>query len=208
MHALDILRLEKKFLHWGHDITSETNPIEAGLSFAINLKNKNYFIGRNSIEKIIQKPLKKQLDLFSLNKVSKPGKPLLLHDEPIYSKKNIVGSTTSSNYSFCYKKNICFAYIRNDIDKENLYPGDYVIDIAKKILEDDPKIDLSDFKKIFPLLSDISLNYSMILIKNDLKSLGISHDNFVSEKSLVKKDLVAKSTLFSFDFLETKDSNA
>ena len=28
MHALDILRLEKKFLHWGHDITSENNPFE------------------------------------------------------------------------------------------------------------------------------------------------------------------------------------
>jgi len=33
----------------------------------------------------------------------------------------------------------------------------------------------------------------MFLIKDDLKSLGISHDNFVSEKSLIKKDLVIKS---------------
>ena len=79
------------------------------------------------------------------------------------------------------------------INKENLYPGKYVIDIAKKILVDIPEIDLQDFKKIFPILSEISLKYSMILIKDDLKSLGISHDNFVSEKSLVKKDLVAKS---------------
>ena len=36
----------------------------------------------------------------------------------------------------------------------------------------------------------------MILIKDDLKSLGISHDNFVSEKSLVEKDLVAKSVKY------------
>ena len=32
--------------------------------------------------------------------------------------------------------------------KENLYPGEYVIDIAKKILIDIPEIDLVDFKKI------------------------------------------------------------
>ena len=32
--------IEKKFLHWGHDITSENNPYEAGLSFAVNLKKK------------------------------------------------------------------------------------------------------------------------------------------------------------------------
>ena len=58
---------------------------------------------------------------------------------------------------------------------------------------DTPDIDISNFKKILPLLSEISLKHSMILIKNDLKSLGISHDNFVSEKSLVKKNLVVKS---------------
>jgi len=77
-------------------------------------------------------------------------------------------------------------------DKENLYPGDYVIDIAKKILKDFKKIDLTNFQKIFDMLSEQSLKHSMNLIKSDLKALGISHDNFVSEKSLVKKKLVEK----------------
>jgi len=85
------------------------------------------------------------------------------------------------------------------LNKENLYPGEYVIDIAKKILTEVPDIDLADFKKIFPSLSEISLKYSMILIKDDLKSLGISHDNFVSEKSLVIKDLVSKSIRYLQD---------
>ena len=82
------------------------------------------------------------------------------------------------------------------INKENLYPGEYVVDIAKNILIEAPTIDLVDFKKIFSTLSEMSLKHSMILIKNDLKSLGIIHDSFVSEKSLVKKDLVAKSIGF------------
>ena len=121
MHTLDILRLEKKFLHWGHDITPETNPIEAGLSFAVNLKNKNNFIGRDAVESIIKKPLIKKLDLFSLKDTFNPGEPLLLYDEPIYSKNKLVGSTTSSNYSFYYKKNICLAYVQNDVVKEELF---------------------------------------------------------------------------------------
>ena len=122
MHTLDILRLEKKFLHWGHDITSETNPIEAGLSFAVNLKKKKNFIGRNAIENIINKKVfNRKLDLFSLKDNFKPGEPLLLHDEPIYLKNKVVGNTTSSNYSFCYKKNICLAYVRNDVAKEDLH---------------------------------------------------------------------------------------
>jgi arginyl-tRNA synthetase len=78
-------------------------------------------------------------------------------------------------------------------NKENLYPGNYVIDIAKNILKEDKKIDLTNFEKIFDFLSELSLKYSMSLIKADLKSLGISHDNFISEKSLVKKNLVKKT---------------
>jgi len=87
----------------------------------------------------------------------------------------------------------------NFVKKGDLYPGEYIIDIAKKILDELPEIDLSDFQNIFDILSEASLKQSMILIKNDLKSLGISHDNFVSEKSLVKKNLVEKSIKYLKD---------
>jgi|TARA_B110000444_G_scaffold260206_1_gene306343 arginyl-tRNA synthetase len=78
-------------------------------------------------------------------------------------------------------------------NKENLYPGNYVIDIAKNILKEHKKINLKDFQNIFVMLSEQSLKHSMNLIKEDLKALGISHDNFVSEKSLVEKNLVEKA---------------
>jgi 4-methylaminobutanoate oxidase (formaldehyde-forming) len=119
MHALDILRLEKKFLHWGHDITSENNPLEAGLSFAVNFKKNVNFIGRKALEKIKDKPIKRKLELFSLKKNFKPGKPLILHDEPIFHKKKIIGYTTSANYSFYYKKNICLAYVDSSMRNDN-----------------------------------------------------------------------------------------
>jgi len=87
------------------------------------------------------------------------------------------------------------------IKKENLYPGDYVIDIAKKILLEFPEIDLGDFKRNFTILRQEALTHSMDLIKNDLKELGISHDNFVSETSLVEKNLVEKS----IEYLRSKN---
>ena len=64
------------------------------------------------------KPLKNKLELFSLKNKCKPGKPLLLHDEPIFLNDKIIGYTTSSNYSFCYNKNICLGYVRGEI-KDN-----------------------------------------------------------------------------------------
>ena len=93
----------------------------AGLSFAVNFKKKENFIGRDVLEKLKNKPLKHKLELFSLKNKFKPGSPLLLHDEPLFEGDKIVGYTTSSNYSFCYKKNICLAYVRNDVAKEDLH---------------------------------------------------------------------------------------
>ena len=73
-------------------------------------------------------------------------------------------------------------------NKENLYPGEYVIDIANNILKQHQTINLRNFQNIFNMLSKESLLHSMNLIKDDLKALGISHDNFVSEKRLVDKN--------------------
>ena len=62
---------------------------------------------------------------------SKPGNPLVLHDEPIFYNNKIVGETTSGNYSFKYDKNLVFGYVTTKIDLEN-NTGKLEIEIAKK----------------------------------------------------------------------------
>ncbi len=85
----------------------------------------------------------------------------------------------------------------------DLYPGEYIKEIAKKIYKKNPKIDLENFEKIYKSLSKESLSHSMNLIKSDLKNLGIKHDNFFSETELVKKNLVEKTikTLIKNNFV-------
>ena len=77
--------------------------------------------------------------------------------------------------------------------KDNLYPGLYIKDIALKIIQENQNIDFNSFDKNFEFIKEKSLDASMDLIKNDLKNLGISHDNFFSETEIVKKDLVKKA---------------
>ena len=78
------------------------------------------------------------------------------------------------------------------VNSENLYPGEYVKEIAKKIInEEDIKYD--DFDKHFSILSEKSLRYSMEMIQLDLLKLGIKHDKFISEAHLVKNKLVDKA---------------
>ena len=132
-HALDIMRMEKGYLHWGHDISPAENPYEAGLDFAIKINKNVDFIGKRSLISNNRKRRKK-LTSFVLNN-SKPGSPLLLHDEPIYYNNKIIGETTSSNYSFCYNKNIIFGYINAEIDTNNLNGGKLEVEVAKNKYE-------------------------------------------------------------------------
>ena len=46
VHAMDILRMEKGYLHWGHDISPAENQYEARLNFAISFKKDVNFIGK------------------------------------------------------------------------------------------------------------------------------------------------------------------
>ena len=39
-HALNSLRIEKAYRHWGHDITDEDTPLEAGLGFAVKFDKR------------------------------------------------------------------------------------------------------------------------------------------------------------------------
>ena len=77
--------------------------------------------------------------------------------------------------------------------KDNLYPGDYIKEIAKNIILNNKNLNVKNFDDCFEELKTLSLTESMNLIKNDLEKLGIKHDNFFSETQLVKKDLVQKS---------------
>ena len=77
--------------------------------------------------------------------------------------------------------------------KDNLYPGDYIKEIATNIIKDNQDINIENLDNCFEKLKKLSLQGSMILIKNDLKKLGIQHDKFFSESEIVKKDLVNKT---------------
>ena len=77
-------------------------------------------------------------------------------------------------------------------DNTELYPGDYVKDIAENIIKKHKNLDFEKYDKISEKLTVFAINESLSLIKNNLKNLGIYQDNFVSEKSLVLNNEVEK----------------
>ena len=83
-------------------------------------------------------------------------------------------------------------------DNTDLYPGDYLIDFAKNIISNNSDLKFDNFDEIRDKLTVLSIEQALLLIKNNLKSLGIKHDNFVSEKNIVLNNEVESV----IDFLE------
>ncbi len=77
-------------------------------------------------------------------------------------------------------------------DDLNLYPGDYVVDIAKNILKNNKNLNFDNFEKISDKLTKLSVLESLKIIKFNLNNLGIIHDNFISETDLVNNNEVEK----------------
>ncbi|KQU92818.1 FAD-dependent oxidoreductase [Mesorhizobium sp. Root102] len=106
-HALDSLRSEKGYRHFGHDVTPGDTPLEAGLAFAVSLKKSEDFIGRAALEKQKAEGLKRRVVFLRLES----PEPILLHDEPILRNDQIVGRTTSAAYGYTVGSSVAQGYV-------------------------------------------------------------------------------------------------
>ena len=128
MHAMNSLRTEKAYRHWGHDITDEENPIEAGLSFAVAWDKQGGFIGRETLLRKKEEGTKQRLVQFLL---SDPEK-MLYHNEPVYRDGEIAGYLTSGMYGHTLGGAVGLGYIGNPkgVNAAYVNEGTYEIEVA------------------------------------------------------------------------------
>ncbi|WP_059411950.1 GcvT family protein [Cupriavidus basilensis] len=109
-HAMNSCRTEKGYRHWGHDLTIEDNPLEAGLGFCVAWEKPGGFIGDDALRQArAAGPLKRRLVQFQL---ADPGK-LLHHEEPIWCDGRIVGSITSGMFGHRLGASLGMGYVTN-----------------------------------------------------------------------------------------------
>tara|TARA_B100000965_G_scaffold381457_1_gene378924 strand:+ start:79 stop:1809 length:1731 start_codon:yes stop_codon:yes gene_type:complete len=70
-------------------------------------------------------------------------------------------------------------------NNKDLYPGDYLVDLARNIIKNNKGFKFDNFKNISDKLAEFSVSESLKLIKLNLKNLGIEHDNFASESEII-----------------------
>ena len=127
-HALDSLRSEKGYRHWGHDISPADTPLEAGLGFAVSFKKNSDFIGREALETQKQAGLNRRLVHFLMDHPDST----LLHDEPIFRNGELAGMTTSGAFGYTLGRSVGMGYIRmpEDADKAWFEDASYKIELG------------------------------------------------------------------------------
>ncbi|MFT5447837.1 MAG: glycine cleavage system aminomethyltransferase T/glycine [Gammaproteobacteria bacterium] len=129
MHAMDSCRLEKRYVHFGHDVGDEDTSLQAGLGFVCAFDKGVDFIGRDAaLRERAQKPLTKRLVQFLLRDVDS----LLYLHEPILRDGVVVGHLTSGAYGHTLGGSVGLGYVKDEqgVSRQYIDSGDFEIDVA------------------------------------------------------------------------------
>jgi glycine cleavage system T protein len=122
-HALNSLRMEKLYRHWGHDIGEEDTPIEAGLGFTLAWDKPGGFLGREALLPHRGKAPRRRLIGLAL---TDPAAPLLTHNEPVWRDGALVGRTTSAMYGHSIGASIALAMVEAAPDAAAAVTPDWI----------------------------------------------------------------------------------
>ena len=127
MHALDSGRIEKKFVHFGHDVADVDTPVEAGMRWVCRMDKPAPFIGHDAIARQLDsnRPLSKRLLQFLLA----DPEPLLFGHEPVLRDGEAVGYLTSGNYGHTLGGGVGLGYAKHEdgVNREWVESGSWEI---------------------------------------------------------------------------------
>lgn len=108
--AFDSLRLEKGLRFWGTDMTTEHDPYEAGLDFAIDRSKKGY-VGYEAVKALAQQTPVRRLRGLTID----DGRSVVLGKEPVFVDGKAGGYVTSAAFGYTIGKPIAYAYLPSKV---------------------------------------------------------------------------------------------
>src|SRR5262249_22253335 len=110
-YALGACRLERGYRLYGHDLTNQDTPIEAGVSFAVAWNKPGGFLGQDAL---LQERDRNRITsrLVQLRLMDRSGTaPLLELNEPIWRDGVRVGSVSSGGWGFRLEASLGMGYL-------------------------------------------------------------------------------------------------
>jgi glycine cleavage system aminomethyltransferase T/glycine/D-amino acid oxidase-like deaminating enzyme len=134
--AFGSLRLEKGFRSWGADMTTEHNPYEAGLGFAVKAAKED-FVGKAALEGLSVETAPRRLRCLTID----DGTSVVLGKEPVFHDDEVVGYVTSAAYGYTVRKPIAYAYLPVSIGEGDLVEIEYFGERIKATVTPEPLYD-------------------------------------------------------------------
>jgi glycine cleavage system aminomethyltransferase T/glycine/D-amino acid oxidase-like deaminating enzyme len=139
--ALNSMRMEKGYRHWGHDIGEEDTPLEGGVGFAVAFDKPGGFIGRETLAR--QKAdgvLKKRL--IQVRVKTDGDAPMLFHHEPLLRDGIIIGSIMSGAYGHRVQASLGLGYVTwsEGVTKDWLTSGNWEVEVAMNRYPIEPQL--------------------------------------------------------------------
>ncbi|MBC3190457.1 FAD-dependent oxidoreductase [Pseudonocardia sp. C8] len=105
--AFNSLRLEKGYRSWGADMTTEHNPYEAGVGFAVRPQTKGDFVGRAAVEAIDPEAITRRLTCLTID----DRRSVVLGHEAVLVDGEPAGYVTSAAYAYSLGTPIAYAWL-------------------------------------------------------------------------------------------------
>ncbi|HLJ38469.1 MAG TPA: FAD-dependent oxidoreductase [Steroidobacteraceae bacterium] len=132
LRALGSLRMEKGYRDYGHDIDNTDVPHEVGLGFAVDLKKRDGFIGREAVlAHQARGPLTRRL----LQVLVQDPEPLMFHAEVVLRDRVPVGYVRAASYGHTLGGAVGLAMIEPKVPVDDTYlkSGEWQVNIAGRL---------------------------------------------------------------------------
>lgn len=137
--AFNSLRLEKGYRAWGTDMSTEHDPFEAGVGFAVKLDKEGGFVGSDALQGRTVETSKKRLRCLTVD----DGRSVVLGKEPVFhaSSDKAVGYVTSAAYGYTIRKPIAYAWLPGSLVEEDSVEIEYFGQRIKATITPEPLFD-------------------------------------------------------------------
>lgn len=105
--AFNSLRLEKGYRVYGADMSTEHNPFEAGVGFAVDVGKKDDFVGKAALARLAEKTPERRLRCLTVD----DGLSVVLGKEPVYYNGRTVGYVTTAAFGYTVRRPVAYAWL-------------------------------------------------------------------------------------------------
>uniref|UniRef100_A0A1I8EVD5 Pyruvate dehydrogenase phosphatase regulatory subunit, mitochondrial n=1 Tax=Wuchereria bancrofti TaxID=6293 RepID=A0A1I8EVD5_WUCBA len=148
-YALRQLRIEKFFVCWGQDISTDVTPLECGRTYRVDFHKD--FIGKDALLEQKRSGIRKRFVQLLVGNHDLDHDPWPQGGELIYRYGEPVGRTTSAAYGYTLNCQVCIGYIetKEKMTIEYIKNGSYQLDIAGKFFP----VQVNLFTPSLPMIS-------------------------------------------------------